>query len=146
MKLGNYSWVNFDELRVNLEADKASASIYASFNSCRDDIRIDIYGTDNILNIDIDSDTLVQLKGRPRKIFAKGMDSLWQAYQLAFSIARGALSKLSGRWISGPELCLRAFIDSVVNDKEPLVTLDQAYDTVELLEQICRGIESPNHR
>ena len=67
---------------------------------------------------------------------------LIQAYQLAFSTARGALTKLSGRWVGGSEFCLCAFADSVLNDKEPIVTLSQAYDTVELLEQICQQIES----
>lgn len=140
MKLGGYSWVSSDELRVVLEANKGSASIYASFNSSRTDVLIDIYGTGGRLMIDQLSDTLVQLKSRPLDIFSKGMDSLQQAYQLAFSTARGAIMKLSGRWVGGPELCLRAFADSVLNDKEPLVSLEEAYDTVELLEQICREI------
>lgn len=142
MKLGSYPWVSFDELRVNLEAGKGSASIYASFNSSRAEVIIDIYGTQGIFKIDQMSDTLVQLKYRPPAIFSKGMDSLRQAYQLAFSTARGGVTKLSGRWIGGHEFCLRAFADSVLNDKEPIVTLNQAYDTVELLEQICQEIES----
>lgn len=140
MKLGGYSWVSCDELRVVLEANKGSASLYASFNSSRDDVLIDIYSTQGILKIDLVSDTLVQLKYRHLAIFSKGRDSLQQAYQLAFSTARGALSKLSGRWLSGTELCLRAFIDSVLNGKEPLVSLEEAYDTVELLEQICEEL------
>jgi predicted dehydrogenase len=142
IKLGSYPWVNFDELRVSLEANKGSASTYASFNASRNDILIDIYGTHGTLNIDLVSDTLVQLKYRPLTILSKGLDSLRQAYQLVFSTTGGAVNKLSGRWIGGPEFCLRAFADSVLNNKEPIVTLNQAYDTVELLEQVCREIES----
>ena len=142
IKLGSYPWVRFDELRVGLEANKGSASIYASFNSSRADVLIDINGTQGMLQIDLDSDTLVQLKSRPLTIFSKGMDSLGQVYQMTFSTARGALSKLSGKWLSGTELCIRAFIDSVLDDKEPLVSLKEAYNTVELLEQLCREIDS----
>ena len=80
MTLGSYPWVRFDELRVSLDANKGSASIYASFNSFRADVLIDIYGTQGMLQIDLDSDTLVQLK-------------------------------------SGTELRIRAFIDSVLDDK-----------------------------
>ena len=140
MKLGGYPWVSFDELRVVLKANKGSASIYASFNSPRCDVLIDIYGTKGILRIDLVSDTLVQLKYRPLAILSKGKDSLQQAYQLAYSIARGAFSRISGKWTGGPELCLRAFLDSVLNDKEPLVSLKEAYDTVELLEQVCEEL------
>lgn len=142
MKLGSYPWINFDELRVSLDANQGSASIYASFNSSRYDIIIDICGTGGRLRIDQLSDTLVLLKSRPPANVASGIDSLRQAYQLAFSAASGAITKLSGRWIGGPEFCLRAFANSVLNDKEPLVSLEEAYNTVELLEQICRGIQS----
>lgn len=146
LKLCDRPWVGSDELWVNLEANRACASIYASFNSCRDNIIIDIYATNGILNIDIDSDSMVRLGSRPRKLLAKGMDSLWQACQLSFSISRGAVSKVSGRWMSGTELCIRAFVESVLNDREPVVTLRQACDTVELLERICQHIESPSPR
>lgn len=142
MKLDSYPWVSFDELRVSLEANKGSASIYASFNSSRRDILIDIYGTGGRLSIDQMSDILVHSKSRPLATFASGIDSLQQAYQLALSAAGGAVTKLSGRWIGGPEFCLRAFANSVLNNKEPIVTLSQAYDTVELLEQLCQEIES----
>ncbi|MFC1902794.1 Gfo/Idh/MocA family oxidoreductase [Chloroflexota bacterium] len=142
MKLGSHPWVSFDELRVDLEANKGSASIYASFYSSRDDILIDIYGTGGRLRIDQLSDTLVHLRYRPLAILNKGIDSLQQASQLAFSTIKGTVTKLSGRWIGGPEFCLRAFVDSVLNDKEPIVTLNQAYNTVELLDQICGEIES----
>ena len=138
MKLGVYPWVSFDELRVGLEANRGSASIYTSCNSPRCDVLIDIHGTQGMLRINLVSDTLVQLKYRSLATFSKGIDSLRQASQQHFSIARGALTKLSGRWVGGPELCLRAFVDSVLNDKEPLVSLKEAYDTVELLEQVCR--------
>ena len=141
MKLGSYPWVSFDELRVGLEANKGSASVYASFNSPRRDVLIDIHGTQGILKIDLVSDTLVQLKYRPLTMFSKATDSLLQAYQLAFSIARGALSRISGKWIGPQERCLRAFLDSVLDDREPLVSLQEAYDTVELLEQICGTLE-----
>lgn len=143
MKLGSYPWVGFDELRIDLEADESSASIYASFNCARDDAVIDIYGTKGILKINLDNDTMVRLKSRPLTILSKGMDSLQQASQVVSSTTRGALYKLSGRWIGGTELCLRAFVDSVLNDKEPLVSLEAAYYTVELLEQICRSIMAP---
>lgn len=142
MKLGSYPWIISDELRIDLETDESSASIYASFNCARDDAVINIYGMKGILKINLDNDTLVHLKPRPLTLLSKGMDSLQQAYQLVSSTAKGALSKLSGKWVGGTELCLRAFVDSVLNDKEPLVSLKEAYDTVELLEQICQEIES----
>lgn len=141
-KRGSYPWAAFDELQVTLDAEGASALICASFNAIRNDVLIDIRGTEGMFSIDLLSNTLVHLKYRPLQVFNKGADSLRQASQVTRSIARDALLKASGRWVGGLELSMRAFVDSVLGEGEPLVSLDDARGTVRLLEEICQEIES----
>jgi len=47
-KTGSYPWVPFDELWVELEANKSSGWIYASFNSVGAGAFIAVYGTQGI--------------------------------------------------------------------------------------------------
>ncbi len=141
IKVGSYPWVPFDELWVNLEGDKSYGSIYASFNSMREAWSMDVYGTRGILKLSLDNGTLILLKRRPITRLNRALDNLQQAYQLLFSTAQNGVSLLRGKWLTGHEVCLQAFIDSVLNDKAPLVTLQEAYDSVETLEQICRQLE-----
>ena len=47
-KIGSYPWVPFDELWVELEANKSSGCIYASFNSVRGSAFIAVCGTEGI--------------------------------------------------------------------------------------------------
>lgn len=143
MKVGSYPWVPFDELWVNLEGDKGYGSIYASFNSVRDAWSVDVYGTRGILKLSLDNETLVLLKRNPITRLSRALDILQQAYQLLFSTAQNGVSLLFGNWQMGHEVCLQAFLDSVLNDKAPLVTLQEAYDSVETLEKICKQINVP---
>ena len=100
-KVGSYPWVPFDELWVELDADKCSGTIYASFNSVRVAWFIDIYGTEGIIKVNLVNETLVQLKLRPITTLDRGWDSLQQASQLLLSTAQNGVFKLSGRWVWG---------------------------------------------
>lgn len=141
-KRGSYPWAAFDELQVMLDADGASALVCASFNAIRNDVLINVRGTKGMFSIDLLSNTLVHLRYRPLELFSKGADSLRQASQVTRSIARDALLKASGRWVGGLELSMQAFVASVLGEGEPLVSLDDAYHTVRLLEEVCQEIES----
>lgn len=139
MKVGSYPWLRFDELWVNLEGNKTYGSIYVSYNAVRDAWSVDVHGRRGILKLGLNNGTLVLLKRRPITKLNRALDNLSQAYGLLFSTAQTAVSLLRGKWHH--ELCLQACIDSVLNDTAPLVTVQEAYDTVETLEHICRQID-----
>ncbi|MFQ5925142.1 MAG: Gfo/Idh/MocA family protein [Dehalococcoidia bacterium] len=140
-KVASYPWVPFDALWVELDADKCSGTIYASYNSVQDAWFIDIYGTKGLIKVNLVNETLVQLKQRHITTLNRGLDSLQQASQLLLSTAQNGVLKLSGRWVCGHEVCLRAFVQSVIDDKAPPVTLEEACDTIEVLEEICKIID-----
>jgi predicted dehydrogenase len=141
LKRDTYPWVKFDELWVELEADKSFGSIYASFNSIRHDWFINVYGTKGIIKLNLINESLVRLKQRPVTTLGRGIDTLQQASQLFTSTVKNAALKLSGKWASGHEVCLHTFMDSVLNGKASPVTLEDAYHTVEILEQICEELD-----
>jgi len=141
-KVGGYAWVPFDELLVAVEANNSYGSIYCSFNSVQDGWFIDVYGTKGIIRLNLVNETLVRLKQRPITTFSRGGEGLKQAYQLFRCTAQNGLSKFFGRWSAGHEVCIRGFVDSVLFSKAPPVTLEEAYNVVETLEQICERIEA----
>lgn len=141
VKVGNYPWVPFDELWVNLEADKSSGSIYVSFNSVRANWSINVYGTRGIITINLTDGGVIILKQRPAMRVQRVIDNLKQVYQLLISMAQCATFRVL-RHRSQHELCFQAFVDHVLNNKEAAVTLQEAYNSVETLEQICRAIEA----
>lgn len=141
-KQGGCAWAALDELRVVLDTGAGPASICASFNSCRHDVLVDVYGTEGMFRLDLLSDTLVHLRHRPLKVLSKGIDSLRQACQLGSSISRGAFLKGSRRWVGGIEMCQWGLVQSILDNGQPLVTPDDARDTVTLLEQVCAEIDA----
>jgi len=73
------------------------------------------------------------------------MDNLGQAYQVFAFSAQTIPLILSRRWKIGHETYIRAFVDIILYDKEPPVSLEGAYENVRILEQICSLIDATNH-
>jgi len=140
-KVGTSPWVPFDELWVDVKTRSSYGSLYCSFNSVQEGWFVDIYGTRGIIKSNLLIQAAVRLGQRPVTPFGIGVEGLGQIYQLFVQMGQNVVTRLCGMWQTGHDICLRAFVDSVLNDKAPLVSVEEAYATVELLEQICEKLD-----
>jgi predicted dehydrogenase len=140
-KRGGFDWMRYDELHVLLQAGKGIGRIYASFNAPRPAYLIDIYGTERILNIDLLNGTLMMLRHRTESKIDSAMDSLVISGELLFQTIRNSLAYLRRGW--GQEPLQRAYtslIDSIEGREELVVNADMAYNTVNIVEEICKAL------
>ena len=140
-KIGDYPWMKFDELCATFEAGNKMGRAYASFNAPRDAIFVSLYGTEAILKLDIINMTMNLLPRRKTSRFGKGFDSLRQATQLIKSTVKNASNIAFGRWLSGHEMYIKLFADSLLGDSEPPVTVEDGLEVVKTLEKMCDIIE-----
>lgn len=141
-KVGAYPWMEHDELLATFIAGKKLAGAYASFNAPRYAIFIDLFGRKGIAKLDIVNATVNVLPSIRLKRLSKAMDSLNQAVQLSTSTFRNAIKIASRQWFDGHEMCIRLFAESLIDEKEPPVTLEEAYEVVKVLEDAYRLIET----
>ena len=144
-KLGSCPWMPFDELRVILEAEeKKIGTIYISFNapgSQRTDVYTDIYGTGGAMQAGIYpvSSLIVTKPGRGIWLAENVIDQI----KIGLSYLSTILAKQKGpRSFSATHaLIIRSFVESIFGNGEPLITPEMGYETVHIVEQICRQIE-----
>lgn len=140
-KRGTYEWMRYDELYVVLSGTKGIGRIYASFNAPRPAYQIDIYGTQRILNIDILNQTLITLGYRTYSRTDSAKDSLNMSRSLLTTTLGNTLTYL--RHDRGHNALLRVYtnlLESIEQRAELIVTADMAYNTVKIVEEICRVI------
>jgi len=140
-KTGEYAWMRSDELCATFKVGRKLARAYASFNSPRDAIFLNLYGKKAILKLDIINATTSKLPKRVTNRFSKVSDSLRQATQLMTSTAKNIAKITFGRWRSGHEMYIKLFAQSLINDSEPPVTVEDGYRVVKVLEEMCEKIE-----
>jgi len=141
-KIGDYCWMKYDELCATFKAGNKLGRAYASFNSSRDAIFINIYGREGILKLELINSTVNFLPKRDATRLSKGFDSLGQAAQLVKSTTGNIVKVAFGRWRSGHDTCIKLFAESLINDQKPPVTVEEGLEVVESLEKMCGMIEN----
>lgn len=141
-KIGEYAWMKSDEFYGTFKVGNKLGRAYASFNAPREAIFINLYGEEAIIKLDIINATVNFLPRRKTSRFNKASDSLKQATQLIKSTAKNAAKITFGHWLSGHEMCIKLFAQSLINDNEPPVTVEDGYVVVKTLEEICERIEA----
>jgi len=144
-KLGEYPWMKSDELVADFKAGRRLGTTYISLNAPRDAIFLGLYGTRGILKLDIINGTINLFPERKTSRFNKVTDSLRQAGQLTKSTAQNVASIAFGRWLSGHDMCIKLFAQSIRNKDKPPVTVEEGLEVVKVLENMCQMIETSTH-
>jgi predicted dehydrogenase len=140
-KRGKISWMPYDELHAILENGKGLGSLYVSLNAPRGSYTCDVYGTRKILKIDLTRQMVLQLEPIGLSNFSIAKDCLSEACRLSLLTVKNALQysfRKPGDYVSH---VYSMFVDSIKNRCEPLVTPEMAYNTVKIVEEICKDVE-----
>lgn len=132
--------MNFDEMAAIFKVGRKLGRAYSSFNSPRDAIYISLYGTESIVKLELINSILKILPKRTTNRFSKGFDSLRQAGQIIKSTGKNSLKIVFRQWMSGHDLYIKLFTESIIHGDEPPVPVEDGLATVKLLEETCRRI------
>ena len=141
-KRGNIPWLRNDELHVILKSDKGPGSLYVSFNAPKSVVECDVYGTKEILRIDLNRQIVLRQRPIGHGKFSTGKDSLSEACKLLLFTMKNALQysfRKSGEYAVSSVYTM--FIDSIRKGIESPVTPEMAFNTVRIVEEICEGIQ-----
>lgn len=135
-KLNNHPWMAYDELEVILTAGPKLGRIRISYHRT----------SGNMLRIYTKEDLLV-IRGHNQLVkFSKwgklGEDGevvRW-IYNFVASLAKRAPETILWRRKTTHDNCIRLFAESIVSNIDPPVTIEEAYETVKIVEQICAQI------
>ena len=142
-KRGNIPWIPKDELYAILQRETGLGSLYVSLNAPRHSINFDVYGTKGILKIDLTRQTLLRLGPMTASKFSIGQDSLSEACRLFLLTMKNALEfffRKHGEYAVSKLYTM--FIDSIREGIEPPVTPEMAYNTVRIVEEMCKAIQT----
>lgn len=140
-KLGSYSWMPIDELRILFENPGGkTASIYVSFNSPRAETTLKVIGTKRILVSNLSTD--MYSKGKYGDISSSQIvsEDLHLFKEHLNSRVSFIFAVLSGRYKSTHTEFMKAFKNSLTNNTKPPVTAEEALEVVRLHKDLCAKI------
>jgi predicted dehydrogenase len=130
-----------DELYATLRGGDALGTIHVSFNCPRPMHQVSIYGTKKILLVNTSDQILIELGARGFGKTEAAKDAVRLSEKLLVSAAKNAATYLFRESSETAfEMAYRSLIDSIRYDRPPLVTPEMAYQTVKIVEEICRAM------
>ena len=131
-----YPWSNFEDFRIVLRAKNGISTIGLNYASNQWAANVEIMGTKGILKIDLQSQMFTRYNRSKLDALAVGLSEAGMAAQKMLALSVNGIKYLLGKKSDGHYNGIREFLDSIIEDRAPLVTAENGRETVRVMEMI----------
>jgi predicted dehydrogenase len=139
-KISNYPWVLYDDYRVEIEGENITSSIIVSHTNNYTASKIELFGTEYSLEMDLQSMLLIRYKRSNLKPVSVAASSISTAWQIMKGTTSNILKTILGRPMLGHDIMIEKFVKSIINNQPVPVTPEEGRETVKVLEMIVDKI------
>jgi len=139
-KITNYPWVLYDDYRIEIEGENITSSIIVSHTNNYTASKVELFGTEYSLEMDLQSMLLIRYKRSNLKPVSVAASSISTAWQIVKGMTTNTLKIILGGSILGHNIMIERFVKSIINDHPVPVTPEEGRETVRILELIVNKI------
>lgn len=137
-----YTWSPYEDYRVELFGERIHCSAVLTYTLDQGGYLVDIWGSDGLLRLDMQSKFLVRHTRRNTSPWGIGASSARDVAQIVKGVARNATSYLSGRFASPHELTIRSFVKRTIEEKPPIVPAAAGLENCQVMADLVDRIET----
>ena len=138
-QLPEFPWSRFEDFRIDLLADNGISSIALVYSSNQWAAEIEIITSLGILKIDLENSLLLKYNRPALKPFSIGKSMFSLICQTISGIIFNSLQYISGDKPDTHSIIFSKFVESVLNDNTPPITLSEAKEVVRVMEMIVEN-------
>jgi predicted dehydrogenase len=139
-KITDYPWVLYDDYRIEIEGENITSSIIVSHTNNYTASKVELFGTEYSLEMDLQSMLLIRYKRSNLKPVSIATTSISTAWQIMKGTASNTLKTILGRSMLGHDTMIKRFVESVIHDQPIPVTPEEGREAVKVLEMIVDKI------
>lgn len=140
--LPEYPWSPFEDYRLELMGERTVCTAVLTFTSKHSGFLIELWGTDGILKIDMQSKVLVNYTRPNRSPMGIGASAMREAAQIASGVFANGFSYVSGHFMNTHDRLIKDFFERSVNGLAPAVTAEDGLETVRVMSDITGRLEA----
>jgi predicted dehydrogenase len=140
-KQSDYPWVLYDDYRIELVGENMTSSIMVSHASDCNASEVDIFGTDGVINIDLQSMLLTRYRREHLKSTTVASSSLSVAGQTVSGVVSNVFRVIMGKSMLGHDIMIEKFVESVMKNQPVPVTPEEGRETVRIMDMIAKKID-----
>jgi predicted dehydrogenase len=136
----DYPWVLYDNYQMELEGEHMDSSVYVSNAGDYWASEVDLFGTDSVIKMDLESMLLTHSKLKELKPTSVALYSLGVAGQMIEGVASNAFRMISDKPMLGHYIMIEKYVDSVLDDKPVPVTPEEGRETIRVMGMIVEKL------
>ena len=140
--LPQYPWSPFEDYRLDLMGDHATCSAALTYTSRHSAYLVELWGTDGMLKIDMQSKTLVNYDRANQSPVGIGLSALGEAAQIAAGTFANAAVYCTGRFRNTHDRLVREFFERCANRLAPTATAEDGLETVRVMSVISERLQA----
>jgi predicted dehydrogenase len=135
-KITNYPWVLYDDYRIEIEGENITSSIIVSHTNNYTASKVELFGTEYSLEMDLQSMLLIRYKRSSLKPVSVATSSINTAWQIIKGTTSNILKTMLGRPMLGHDIMIEKFVKSIIYGQPLPVTPEEGRETVRIMEAI----------
>jgi predicted dehydrogenase len=136
----DYPWVLYDDYRIELEGDHINGSIYVSHAGNYTASEVDLFGTEGIIKMELESMLLTQSKLEQLEPLSVALYSLSVAGQIVKGVASNVFRVILHKPMLGHDIMIERFVNAITNEQPVPVTPEEGRETVRVMEMIVKKL------
>ena len=144
--LPEYPWSPFEDYRLELVGDHAASSIVLTYTSKHSAFLLELWGTEGIIKIDMQSKVLVNYDRVNQSPWGIGLSAVGEAIQIASGAFANGFNYLAGRFRNIHDRTISEFFKRSVNGLPPAITSEDGLETVRVMSVISEQLQSQAER
>ena len=138
--LPQFTWSPFEDYRLELIGEKAVSSVTLTYATPHWAAQVDIWGTEGLLKLDLETQSIVRYTRPSLKPAAIGFSALREATQVVQSTLGTASRILLGDFRNTHDQLVRGFVKSIRDRTAPPVTAQEGREAVRVMNLIVEKL------
>ena len=140
-QMPEYPWSPFDDYRLELVGADATNSAALTYANDHWAAQVDIWGSDGMLKVDLQSKTLIRYDRASLSPRVIGYSAMSEAAQTAASTLSTAAGVLAGRFRNTHDILIREFLNRTLLGLASPVTAQEGRETVRVMSLIAERLD-----
>ena len=128
------------EVRIVLQSETGIGGVsYTCSSPPKDKLVIDVYGKKGNLRVDLWNAVITRYGTGSESLPGRAFENAGQARSILAGTLLATFGVVAGRFRTGHQTLIKRFIESVKEDTEPPVTIEEARNIIEVLEKVAQS-------
>jgi len=136
----DYPWVLYDDYRIELEGENINGSIYVSHAGDYTASEVDLFGTKDVIKMELESMLLTHSKLEQIKPTSAALYSLSVAGQIVKGVVSNVFRVILHEPMLGHDIMIEKFVDSIKNNKPVPVPAEEGRETVRVMDMVVKKL------